>query len=72
MQIKGTQLFIRKTGITGKYLVCGLLRTDEDLPTEAVVTAIGNLEVLLIEDREDETVGMGLDHIITSPIWRLK
>lgn len=72
MQIKGTQLFIRETGITGKYLVCGLLRTDEDLPTEAVVTATGNLEVLLIEDREDETVGMGLDHIMTAPIWRLK
>ena len=72
MQIKCAQLFTRETGVKGKYLVCGLLRTDEDLSTEAVATAIGNLEVLLIEDREDETVGMGLDHIMTAPIWRLK
>ena len=72
MQIKGAQLFIRETGITGKYLVCGLLRTDEELPVETVITGTGNLEVLLKENREDETVGMGLDHIITSPIWRLK
>lgn len=72
MQIKCAQFFTRETGVKGKYLVCGLLRTDEDLPTEAVVTATGNLEVLLIEDREDETVGMGLDHIMTAPIWKLK
>ena len=72
MNIKGTQLFIRAPGDEGKYLVCGLLRTDEKLPLESVITGIGSLNVLLTEDREEEAMGMGLDGIMTSQFWRLK
>ena len=72
MDIKGTQLFIRGTGEEGKYLVCGLLRTDQKLPLESVITGTGFLSVLLTEDREGEAMGIGLDDIMTAPFWRLK
>ena len=75
MKLKGAQLFVRNSSISGDgmYMVCGLIRSDTPLQEGAVYT-ISNIEgnLLLVEDREKETIGKALDQIMRTPIWRLK
>ena len=75
MKITSAQLFVRHTSVTddGRYMVCGLIRSDEPLKDGSVYT-ISNLkgDLLLVEDRKEETAGKALDQVMRTPIWRLK
>ena len=75
MKITGAQLFVRNTSVTdnGRYMICGLIKSDTPLKDGSVYT-ISNLkgDLLLVEDRKEETIGKALDQIMRSPIWRLK
>ena len=75
MKITGAQLFVRHTSVTddGRYMICGLIKSDTPLKDGSVYT-ISNLkgDLLLIEDRKEETIGKALDQVMQEPIWRLR
>lgn len=76
MKIKVGQLFVRDIyGSTEEntYLVCGIIKTDKPLDTEATHLLTADT-VNIVESRNiaDISRGSGLDGIMTSPIWRVK
>ena len=76
MKIKVGQLFTRVTsGITEEntYLVCGIIKTDEPLDTEAThIFTTDMINIIESRDVSDISRGNNLDGIATSPIWRVK
>lgn len=75
MKIKIGQLFARKTtGITAKntYLVCGIIKTDEPLNTEAThILTADLLTVLESRDVSEYTRGNNIDGVMMQPLWKI-
>ena len=73
MKLVGAQLFVRNSLDDGKYLVCGLIKSNKILEEGSIYT-VSNIDgdLLLVEDRKEETVGKALDQVMKTPIWRLK
>lgn len=76
MRIKVAQLFVREPcgcKEENTYLVCGLMKTDKPLETEATHIFTAD-QVVLYESRSVEEVsrGNGLDGIMQEGIWRVK
>lgn len=76
MKIKVGQLFVRVTsGIKEEntYLVCGIIKTDKPLDTEAThIFTADTVNIIESRDVSDISRGNNLDGIATSPIWRVK
>ena len=76
MKIRVGQLFARVTsGITEEntYLVCGIIKTDKPLNTEAThIFTTDTMNIIESRDVSDISRGTNLDGIATSPIWRVK
>ena len=72
MEVLG-QVFVRDTGDLEKnvYLVCGLIKTDKPLETEAVHIVQSSLStVYQVKDCRETSEGRGLDDIMKEPLWR--
>ena len=76
MKIRVGQLFARD--IYGckeenTYMVCGIIKTDQPLPTETVhLITTDNVNILESRDVREITQGQGLDGVMTSPLWKIK
>ena len=76
MKIRVAQLFVREPygcKEENTYLVCGLIKTDKPLETEATHILTADL-VNLYESKSVEELsrGNGLDAIMQEGIWRVK
>ena len=76
MKIRVGQLFVRDIcGSTEEntYMVCGIIKTDKPLDTEAThIFTADMMNVIESRDVEDISHGNGFEGIMTSPIWRVK
>ena len=74
MRFKVAQLFVRDiSGSENTYMVCGIIKTDEPLATEATHIITADL-VNIYETKNVREITKGLDFsgIMTSPLWRVK
>ena len=76
MKIKVGQLFVRVTsGIKEEntYLVCGIIKTDKPLETEAThIFTADMVDIIESRDVSDISRENSFDGIATSPIWKVK
>lgn len=74
MKFKVAQLFVRNiSGSENTYMVCGIVKTDKPIATEATHIITADLvNIWESEDVSTTTKGCDFSGIMTSPLWRVK
>ena len=74
MRFKVAQLFVRDiSGSENTYMVCGIIKTDKPLATEATHIITADLvNIYETENVREITKGLDFSGIMTSPLWRVK
>lgn len=74
MKLRVGQLFVREiAGSENTYMVCGIIKTDKPLATEAThVITTDSIKIWESEDVRETTRGCDFSGIMTSPLWKVK
>ena len=74
MRFKVAQLFVRDiNGSENTYMVCGIIKTDKPVATEATHIITADLvNIYETENVREITKGLDFSGVMTSPLWRVK